>query len=127
MPFVAAHSERYLAQVVGNGHCVAYVRAAADLPHTSLWVCGDPVATTDIPRGTAVATFGTTGKYENRTDGASHCAIFQQQISTGIRVLDQWVGHPVAHRVIRWKDGVGKAADDASCYHVIETALVPDD
>jgi hypothetical protein len=128
VPFVAAHPEWHIGQTVGEGanrgQCVAFVRAAADVPHTSEWRRGDPVATTDIPRGTAIATFDANGRYGNHADGRSHAAIFQQQISTGIRVFDQWVGHPVAHRVIRWKEGVGQAADDASRYHVIEVAEV---
>jgi hypothetical protein len=131
VPFIARHPEQYIGQTVGEGasrgQCVAFVRAAADLPHTSLWVRGDPVATTDCARGTAIATFDPDGKYGNHGDGRSHAAIFQQQLSAGIRVFDQWSNHPVAHRVIRWKNGSGGAADDASRYHVIEIAAVPDD
>jgi hypothetical protein len=131
MPFVAARPERYVGQAVGEGanrgQCVAFVRAAANVPHTSLWVRGDPVEMTDLPRGCAIATFGRSGKYENRGDGSSHAAIFLQQHDAGISVFDQWVDHTVAQRVIRSKDGAGPAADDASRYYVIEVAAVPDD
>lgn len=127
MPFVAAHPEHYLGRTVDSGHCVPFVRAAANLPKTSLWRRGDPVSTTRWARGTAIATFDESGRYENRTDGSSHAAIFAAQHGSGIRVWDCWLNHPVAQRVIRWKDGVGKAADDASRYYVVEIENVPDD
>ncbi|HEY2418919.1 MAG TPA: BPSL0067 family protein [Steroidobacteraceae bacterium] len=125
VPFVAVRPERYIGQVVGSGQCVAYVRETTGLPPADVWRRGDPVSTTDCARHTAVATFDANGRYGNHSDGRSHAAIFQQQISTGIRVLDQWVGHPVTHRVIRWKEGVGKAADDASRYYIIEIEAEP--
>jgi hypothetical protein len=127
MPFVAKHPERYLGQAVGNGHCVAFVRAAADVPHTSLWVRGDAVAGVSVPAGTAIATFDHAGRYANRTDGSSHAAIFLVRHGAGINVWDQWLDHPVSQRTIRWKDGAGDAVDDASRYYVIEIASVPDD
>jgi hypothetical protein len=120
MPFVATHPERYHGTVVGNGHCVAYVREVAGLPPTRYWRRGDPVAATDVARHTAGATFDPGGKYANKSDGSSHAAIFQRQHGAGISVWDQWLGHPVSQRVIRWKDGVGDAADDASRYYCIE-------
>jgi hypothetical protein len=127
VPFVAAHPEHYLGRSVESGHCVPFVCAAANVPHTSLWRRGDPVATTDVPTHTAIATFDSDGRYGNHEDGRSHAAIFVQQHGHGIRVWDCWLGQLVQQRLIRWKDGVGKAADDASRYHVIEVEAVPDD
>lgn len=121
MPFVAVHPERYSGRD-NFGHCVAFVCAVTGLPPTSAWRRGDPVATTDCASGTAIATFGADGRYENRTDGASHAAIFVGQHEHGMRVWDCWLGEPVKQRTIRWKDGVGKAADDASRYYCIELA-----
>jgi hypothetical protein len=120
MPFVAAHPERYLGKTVSTGQCVAFVREATGLPHTQYWVRGDPVGTTDIATHTAIATFDANSRYGNHGDGRSHAAIFVQQHGAGIRVWDCYLGTPVQQRVIRWKDGVGPAADDASRYYVIE-------
>jgi hypothetical protein len=124
VPFVAAHPEAYVGLVVGDGHCVAYVRAAADAPHTSLWIEGRPVwecADTLAP-GTAIASFNSDGRYANATDGSSHAAIFMAADDHGLKVLDQWKLHPVAYRVIRAKSGVGLAADDADAFSVIEVS-----
>ena len=122
MPFVAAHPEAYLALVVGDGHCVAYVRAAANVPHTSLWVEGSPVCqcSDTLAPGTAIASFNSDGRYANALDGSSHAAIFIAADEHGLKVLDQWKLHPVAYRVIRPKGGVGMAADDADAFSVIE-------
>ena len=128
MPFVAAHPEEYLGTVVGDGHCVAYVRAAANVPATSLWIEGQPVWQTSdsIRRGTAIATFNDNGRYAryaNATDGSSHAAILiEADEAGGISVLDQWKLHPVARRIIRAKGGKGPAADDADRYCVIEVS-----
>jgi hypothetical protein len=127
MSFLAKHPERYLDQAVDGGQCVAFVRKVAGAPHTSYWRPGVPVAMTDIATGTAIATFDRSGRYGNHTDGRSHAAIYVQTHGAGIRVWDQWKGQPVHQRVIRWKDGVPPACDDASQFYVIETEEVPDD
>lgn len=124
MAFVATSPGHYLGTVVGDGHCVAFVRAAAAAPHTSQWVVGAAVWETsdELKPGTAIATFNQHGKYANATDGSSHAAIFIGADDEGMTVYDQWVGHPVEMRVIRAKGGQGKACDDADAYSVIETA-----
>jgi hypothetical protein len=124
VPFVAARPREYEGQVVGNGHCVAYVRAAARVPHTTRWIEGAPVWETadTLASGTAIATFNASGRYANATDGTSHAAIFIDATEAGIAVYDQWIGHPVARRVIRLKEGDGLPCDDADAYAVIEVA-----
>jgi hypothetical protein len=124
VPFVAARPEAYAGRSVGNGHCVAYVRAAAQAPHTSAWIEGAPVweHADTLPTGTAIATFDASGRYANNTDGTSHTAIFVEPAEGGIVVWDQWVGHAVATRTIRAKGGEGLPCDDADAYAVIETA-----
>jgi hypothetical protein len=125
VPFVAAHPEAYVGLVVGDGHCVAYVRAAANAPHTSLWIEGRPVyevADTLTP-GTAIASFNRDGRYGNATDGSSHAALFVSgDEAGGIAVYDQWRLHPVSRRIIRAKGGKGPAADDADAFAVIEVS-----
>jgi hypothetical protein len=75
-----------------------------------------------LAKGVIIATFSRNSRYENRTDGGSHCAILIGQEDVGLAVIDCWRGQPVAQRVIRNKDGVGPAADDASRYFVVEVA-----
>jgi len=82
---------------------------------------GAKVRGADIPRGTIIGTFNSKGVYTNSTDGSSHVAIYLDQTSTGIRVVDQWVLHPCAERVIRFKAGLKPACDDADAYHVVES------
>ena len=108
--------------VIGNGHCVALVRELAGAPHTSAWRPGRGLEPEwVIPPGVAIATFQT-GRYRNRTNGDSHAALFLAYNSepAGIAVLDQWLGRAPERRVIRWRNGAGKPADDASAYRVIE-------
>jgi hypothetical protein len=107
-------------QVIGNGHCVAYVRRAAGLPRSTLWRRGEPVRGAECEKGTPIATFTSSGTYGSRTDGSSHCAILVAEQLAGLLVWDQWVGQPVHQRLIRFKSGVGPACDDADRYHVIE-------
>jgi hypothetical protein len=108
-------------RVVGNGHCVAYVREAAGLGHTSTWKKGGKVRGGGLGAGTAIATFGANGTYENRTDGASHTAILIAETPQGLQVWDQWRGQPVHQRLIRFKGGQGTANNDGDQYHVIMT------
>ncbi|HEY2620815.1 MAG TPA: BPSL0067 family protein [Acetobacteraceae bacterium] len=110
-----------LGDVIGDGHCVALVRHAADLGHTSTWRRGGAVLGAGLERGTCIATFSDEGRYENRTDGASHACVFLEESGNAIRVLDQWKGKRVSERVIRAKNGAGTANDDADRYFVIET------
>jgi hypothetical protein len=123
MAFTAERPQQYVGQVVGDGHCVAYVREAATVPHTSEWIEGELVwQAPNIQRGTAIATFAADGRYANATDGSSHAAIFLESDDAGFLVFDQWVGHAVAKRYIRCKGGNGLACDDADRFAVIETA-----
>ena len=122
MAFIAADPQRYAGQVVGDGHCVAYVRAAASVPHTSAWRRGDPVRGSNLASGTAIATFHDRGHYENDTTGKSHAAILLAENEDGLLVMDQWVNHPVAQRTLRWRDGQGDAVNDGSRFYAIEVA-----
>ena len=121
MPIVATGYERWAGTVAGNGHCVAYVREAAGAPPTSHWRQGAPVRDHgSIAPGTAIATFHSNGRYGNFTDGRSHAAIYVRQTSQGIYAFDQWVGHPVAERLINFRQGRGDMVNDGDQFHVIE-------
>lgn len=126
MSWICPNPGRYAGQVISTGHCVRFIQEAASAPHTSRWRRGAKVRNGAVPVGTAIATFspGLTsqggGRYENRTDGSSHAAILIAELNGGLRVWDQWRGHPVAERTIRWHGGQGKPVNDGDAYYVIE-------
>lgn len=121
MSWFAADPWRYEGMTVGDGHCVAYVRAACGAPHTSTWRAGAVVnRDTPAPANIAIATFDPDGRYGNHTDGRSHAAILLGVVPEGLRVLDQWRGRPVGRRVIRYKAGLGLACDDGDRYRILE-------
>jgi hypothetical protein len=119
MAWIAADPWRFQGMTVGDGQCVAYVRAVCGAPHTSTWRAG-AVPTIATPTGTAIATFNPDGRYGNHTDGRSHTAVLLSVRPEGLHVMDQWVGRKVATRVIRSKRGQGLACDDGDQYRVIE-------
>lgn len=132
MASVAANSKRFIGQSVGNGQCVAFARAAALLPHTSLWSRGEWVREATLVVGTAIATFDPAGRYINDTHGRSHVAIYMGQTASGIIVLDQWVTtvkgtdgkterlvQPVHQRTI-WFRNSTKMVNDGRNYYVVE-------
>lgn len=122
MAWIAEDPASYVGETVGNGQCVAYVREACDAPPTVEWRCGTLVKGSATAQGTAVATFDPDGTYGNHTDGRSHAAILHQITSDGLLVWDQWSGHAVAPRLIRFKGGEGKSVNDGDQFHVIEHA-----
>jgi glycerol kinase len=77
--------------------------------------------TPNMPVGTCIATFHDRGHYENDTAGKSHAAVLIAVQSDGILAWDQWVGHPVAQRVIRWRQGASDKVNDGDAFHAIET------
>lgn len=120
--YIAQSPEDRAGHVVGNGQCVAFVIVAADAPHTSLWRRGMRVKGTRLFPGTAIASFDFEGNYGNHTDHSSHAAIYISQDAHGIYVWDQWVGHPVSHRLIHFQP-VGHfvhPVNDGGAYSVIE-------
>lgn len=120
MPWIAGEPEEYEGQRVANGQCVRYVQVCASVPHTSNWTPGVKVRGNGIPYGTAIATFDPDGRYGNHTDGRSHAAILIEEVVDGLLVWDQWTGHPVAQRVIRFRGGAGKWVNDGDRFYVIE-------
>ena len=97
--WIATNPERWDDQVVGDGHCVRLVQEAAAAPHTSAWRRGARVRDVpDLARGAVIATFDRDGSYGSRTDGSCHAAIFLRHEPEGLRVRDQWRGHPCSER-----------------------------
>ncbi len=116
--------KQYVGRSSGSGQCVALVQAA--LPGTGSthgWACGDPVrGNVGLAAGTAIATFGSSGRYANATNGSSHAAIYLGQNEQGIQVLDQWAGSPAAMRTIPWTNPSGIAANTGSMFHIVRSS-----
>jgi hypothetical protein len=120
MSYISKTYKDYAGVLVGDGQCVAYVKAASGAPATSTWRRGARVkGVTGLAAGTAVATFSANGQYENVT-GRSHAAIVVRVESGGIQVWDQWIGHPVAERFIRFDNASGGGSNDGDGFYVID-------
>jgi hypothetical protein len=122
-PYIAARPAAFEGHVVGDGHCVDFVKAAAGVPRTAVWregpaVLGNP----DIAPGTAIATFGSDGSYTS--ESGNHAAIYLYQDDRGLWVYDQWQGQPVHQRLIRFEGGSGgkwgNKSNDGTRFAVIE-------
>lgn len=105
-------------------NCVAFVEVAANAPITYHWAQGKKVRNDlTIQSGTAIATFQH-GYYLNNTSGLSHAAIYLRQTHEGIYVLDQWdhdgKREAVHERLIHFRHGIGKPANDGDQFYVIE-------
>ena len=117
MPYIASKPESFKDQVVGDGQCVAYVKAASGAPATSQWKEGAKVKGASLAKGTAIATF-VNGKYPNNESG-QHAAIYIKQDAAGIEVWDQWKGQAVHTRKIAFKGGNGSLSNDGDAFSVI--------
>jgi hypothetical protein len=123
MAYIATDPDSYQNTVVGSGQCVAFVQQASGAPLTSGWNQGSKVrGDLALPAGTAIATFDSSGRYTNSTDGTSHAAIYVGQNEIGLQVWDQWKGQPVHQRTIRFQGGaVGvKPVNDGDAFYVID-------
>jgi hypothetical protein len=117
----ADQPESYAGQVVGNGQCVIFVQTASKITHTSTWRRCDTVHHDQWPADLVIATFDPDGTYGNHTDGSSHAAVLIEVLPEGLRVWDQWAGHPVSQRTIRFKGGEGQACDDGDRFSPVRT------
>jgi hypothetical protein len=109
--------------VIGAGHCVDFVKAAAGVPRTDEWREGAPVrGNPHIAQGTAIATFGSDGSYTS--ESGNDAAIYLYQDDRGIWVYDQWRGQPVHKRLIPFEGGSGakrgSKSNDGRRFAVIE-------
>ena len=122
MPYVASLADVVtdLGNVLGTGQCLALVQKVSGAPLTHLWNKGSKVkGDVTLAQGTAIATFGSSGTYENKLDGSSHAAIYISQSVVGIDVYDQWTGQPVHKRTIRFRNGQGSAVNDGDQFYVV--------
>jgi hypothetical protein len=122
-PYIASRPEVFDGRVIGAGHCVDFVKAAAGAPRTAAWQEGAPVrGNPHIARGTAIATFESDGSYTSKS--GNHAAIYLSQDDDGIWVYDQWRGQPVHKRLIRFEGGSGgkrgSKSNDGRRFAVVE-------
>ena len=97
-----------------------FVRETSGAPITTQWRRGVPARGSNLPPGTAIATFDESGRYGNHLDGRSHAAILIAETENGLLVADQWVGQKVHERTIRFRGGAGDPANDGDAFHAIE-------
>jgi hypothetical protein len=100
------------------GQCVSFVTTVCPtIPvSTSLWKKGEQAkgSKTILP-GTAIATFGSDGKY------SGHAAIYESQTPVGINVVDQWVTPPakaIHKRLLRF--GAHGNSNNGDNFFIIE-------
>ena len=122
-PYLAQHPEELLGTAVDTGYCVEYVKKVTGVPLTTQWRPGRKVqGATGIPSGTAIATFEADGTYTSKT--GNHAAIYLSQDENGLWVYDQWRGHKVAKRLIRFGGGKnsrsGSKSNNGELFKVIE-------
>ena len=122
-PYIAARPDAFEGSVIGAGHCVDFVKAAAGVPQTAAWREGAAVrGNPHISRGTAIATFESDGSYTSVS--GNHAAIYLHQDDRGIWVYDQWRGQPVHKRLIPFEGGSrakwGSKSNDGRRFAVIE-------
>ena len=122
-PYIAARPAAFEGRVIGAGHCVNFIKAAAGVPRTAAWQEGAAVRSNPhVVPGTAIATFDADGGYTS--ESGNHAAIYLSQDGRGIWVYDQWQGQPVHKRLIRFEGGSGakwgSKSNDGRRFAVIE-------
>jgi hypothetical protein len=112
MPWIIEKAAEHAGEVLGNGQCVRFLQVVGKLPNTSKWKRGALARGATLEKGTAIATFDPDGSYGNHIDGRSHAAVLDRAQINGLMVWDQWVGQPVHRRLIKFRNGAGKAVND---------------
>ncbi|HSD36567.1 MAG TPA: BPSL0067 family protein [Rhodocyclaceae bacterium] len=120
------YKSRSFANASGNTECVEFIRQTLNAPPTANWRAGtqisrlaggvkDPVAS-----GTAIATF-VGGSYPQHGSTGKYAAIYINQNTEGIQVLDQWRAQgQVLPRTIPWKPRRAGLSNDGNAFSVIE-------
>jgi hypothetical protein len=124
MPYVSHNYDKNPAAPLGKwvgtapyyGECVSYVKAVVpNLPQTSLWKKGALVKGKNISAGTVIATFNAAGHY------SGHAAIYENQTSSGLNVVDQWIkppAQPIHRRMLRF--GAHGNSNNGDNFFVVE-------
>lgn len=113
---VCREAHQWRGQIVGDGHCVSFIKRCTKAPRTANWRPGEIVQGRELVPGTIIATFDGQN-YPSRT--GYHAAIYISQDKSGIWVWDQWQGKPVHQRLIRWHNRFASNANKGSSYRVV--------
>jgi hypothetical protein len=108
----------------GKTECAEFIRQATGAPQTTVWKRSKKVSEAtsgEIARGTAIATFDSSGRYPIDALG-KHAAIYLEHDAERILVLDQWNDQgEVKQRPIRFNRPKGtRRSNDADTFYVIE-------
>lgn len=114
--YICEDAPVYIGQSIGDGECVDLIKLCSNAPLTRYWKPGKHVFGSDVPPGTAIATFRR-GKYPNKE--GYHAAIYSHQDKNGIYAWDQWQGQTVHLRYIKAKQSHKNDGNNASKYRVI--------
>lgn len=103
-----------------SGECVALPKALCGCPQTSKWKKGRHVTASNLPMGTAIARFGSSGAYLN--DGTCHATILIGLRSDGS--IDCWsqnwpAGTQCITRHTISKTSSGSVTDAAAYYEIV--------
>ena len=118
--YICQQPEHYSGQVIGDGHCVSFIKFCANAPQTRLWSPGKKVLSLpqgSIKPGSIIATFKN-GIYPSVS--GYHAAIYIDHDERGIWVWDQWLGKPVHKRLIRTRYDNATASNTAQAYRLVE-------
>ncbi|MBX2848103.1 MAG: BPSL0067 family protein [Acidiferrobacterales bacterium] len=114
--YICTNAQAYQGQVIGDGHCVSFIKYCSGAPNTIDWHPGEKVWKNDIRPGTIIATFKN-NRYPNKT--GYHAAIYIEQDAQGIWVWDQWQGKAVHKRLIRWRQDNAADGNTAQSYRTV--------
>ena len=115
--FICHNPESFQGHVVGDGHCVSFIKLCSNAPNTINWRPGAQVLSLEkLEYGSIIATFKD-GIYPNQT--GYHAAIYISHDDKGIWVWDQWIGTPVHKRLIRFRNDKAPASNTAQDYSVV--------
>jgi hypothetical protein len=99
--FIATGYESYINETVGDGDCLALLKATSDVSYPSTWKPAMTVrGVTHLPIGTIIAVFDNDGNYIE-TDAQCTAGIYLGQDAGGLRFLVQYFGHTMV-RYMMW-------------------------
>lgn len=120
--YICRDAHHWRGQVVGDGHCVSFIKRCSGAPLTHLWRPGSHVKGIELEPGTIIATF-VGQRYPSKS--GYHAAIYSHQDNDGIWVWDQWRGKPVHLRLIKWQNPRSRPANSGKAYRVVLTDIAP--
>lgn len=114
--------------LVGTGECVPLVQEATGAPSTDFWRKGPLVKNnSNVPNGTAIATFDDQDHYPGHTVKLKHAAIFVELSDKGLVVVDQWktkTPKRPERRTLRYGNPNSAPVNDGNAFCVVLTPKI---